>query len=149
MRYRQLGSSTLRVSEIALGSWLTYSGGIEKQLAFSCVRQALDSGITLIDTANVYGRGAAETCLGGALTGVARDSYVLATKAYGSYWIPGWWRSKVFQCVMGTCTHQMVTLRLPRAPWRRKSTRKPIRRCPSSYANQLILRRLPPPRNPG
>ena len=67
----------------------------------------------------------------------------------GSYWIPGWWRSKVFQCVMGTCTHQMVTLRLPRAPWRRKSTRKPIRRCPSSYANQLILRRLPPPRNPG
>lgn len=82
MRYRQLGSSTLRVSEIALGSWLTYSGGIEKQLAFSCVRQALDSGITLIDTANVYGRGAAEKCLGEALTGVARDSYVLATKAY-------------------------------------------------------------------
>lgn len=70
------------VSEIALGSWLTYSGGIEKERSIACVRRALDLGVTLIDTANIYGRGAAETVLGEALAGVDRSSYVLATKLF-------------------------------------------------------------------
>lgn len=82
MRYRPLGSSDLTVSAIALGSWLTYSGGVEKSRSIACVREALDQGITLIDTANVYGRGAAEALLGEALEGVPRDRYVLATKLY-------------------------------------------------------------------
>ena len=64
MLYRKLGSSDLKVSEIALGSWLTYSGGVEKQRSIDCVRRALDLGINLIDTANIYGRGASETLLG-------------------------------------------------------------------------------------
>ena len=83
MRYRQLGSSSLEVSEISLGSWLTYGVGVEREAAVRCVRHALDLGINLIDTANVYGRGAAEDLLGEALTGVPRDSYVLATKLMG------------------------------------------------------------------
>ena len=63
MRYRQLGSSSLRVSEISLGTWLTTSGGVERSQAIACVRRALDLGITFIDTANVYGRGtAAKSC---------------------------------------------------------------------------------------
>ncbi len=82
MNYRKLGSSDLTVSDISLGSWLTYSGGVEKQQSIACVHRALDLGITLIDTANVYGRGAAETVLGEALADVKRDSYVLATKLY-------------------------------------------------------------------
>lgn len=82
MRYRPLGSSDLTVSTIALGSWLTYSGGVEKSRSIACVREALDQGITLIDTANVYGRGASESLLGEALAGVPRDRYVLATKLY-------------------------------------------------------------------
>jgi aryl-alcohol dehydrogenase-like predicted oxidoreductase len=82
MNYRKLGSSDLNVSEISLGSWLTYSGGVEKRQSIACVRRALDLGITLIDTANVYGRGAAETVLGEALGEVKRDSYILATKLY-------------------------------------------------------------------
>ena len=82
MHYRQLGSSELRVSEIALGTWLTTSGGIEKAQAIACIRRALDLGITFIDTANVYGRGASEIVLGEALAGVPRDAYVLATKLY-------------------------------------------------------------------
>ena len=82
MQYRQLGTSNLRVSEIALGSWLTYGGGIERALALACVRRAFDSGINFIDTANVYGRGAAETLLGDALAGIPRESYVLATKVF-------------------------------------------------------------------
>ena len=79
---RKLGSSDLIVSEIALGSWLTYSGGVDRARSIACVRRALDLGITLLDTANVYRRGAAETLLGEALKEVARSSYVLATKLY-------------------------------------------------------------------
>ena len=82
MRYRRLGSSDLEVSEIALGSWLTYSGGIEREQARACVDRAFAVGINFIDTANVYGRGAAERFLGEVLAGRPRDSYVLATKLY-------------------------------------------------------------------
>jgi aryl-alcohol dehydrogenase-like predicted oxidoreductase len=82
MRYRKLGSSDLEVSEISLGSWLTYSGGVEREQAAACVQAAFDAGINFIDTANVYGRGAAETLLGEVLAGRERSSYVLATKVY-------------------------------------------------------------------
>ncbi len=82
MEYRQLGSSDLRVSEVALGSWLTYGVGVERDRAEACVRRALELGINFIDTANVYGRGAAESFLGEVLAGRERDSYVLATKVY-------------------------------------------------------------------
>jgi aryl-alcohol dehydrogenase-like predicted oxidoreductase len=82
MQYRQLGDSDLKVSEISLGSWLTYGVGVEADKARACLEEAFEQGINFIDTANVYGRGAAETFLGNALQGRARDSYVLATKVY-------------------------------------------------------------------
>jgi 1-deoxyxylulose-5-phosphate synthase len=80
MRYRQLGFSDLSVSEIALGSWLTYGVGVDRDQAMACVKRAFDVGINFLDTANVYGRGAAESFLGEALVGIDRHSYVLATK---------------------------------------------------------------------
>jgi aryl-alcohol dehydrogenase-like predicted oxidoreductase len=82
MQYRQLGDSDLKVSEISLGSWLTYGVGVEADKARACLEEAFEQGINVIDTANVYGRGAAETFLGNALQGRPRDSYVLATKVY-------------------------------------------------------------------
>jgi aryl-alcohol dehydrogenase-like predicted oxidoreductase len=82
MEYRQLGNSALSVSEIGLGSWLTYSGGVPREQSIACIRRALDLGVTFLDTANVYGRGAAESLLGEALAGIPRDDYVLATKVY-------------------------------------------------------------------
>src|SRR4051812_15998052 len=82
MRTRTLGASGMTVSEIALGSWLTYGGGVEKSQAMACVRAALDCGITLLDTSNIYGRGGAELLLGEALVGAPRDTYVLATKLF-------------------------------------------------------------------
>ena len=82
MKYRQLGSSDLTVSEIALGSWLTYGGGVERERAEACVAKAFAVGINFIDTANVYAGGRAETFLGEVLRGRPRDSYVLATKLY-------------------------------------------------------------------
>ncbi|HEY7960865.1 MAG TPA: aldo/keto reductase family protein [Solirubrobacteraceae bacterium] len=84
MNYRRLGASDLEVSEIGLGSWLTYSGGVAREQAQACVRAAFDAGINFIDTANVYGRGASESLLGEALAGYDRASYVLATKVYFS-----------------------------------------------------------------
>jgi 1-deoxyxylulose-5-phosphate synthase len=82
MNLRKLGSSDIQVSEISLGSWLTYSGGVERERARACVEAGFDAGINFIDTANVYGRGAAETLLGEVLSGHDRSSYVLATKVY-------------------------------------------------------------------
>jgi aryl-alcohol dehydrogenase-like predicted oxidoreductase len=82
MKYRKLGDSDLEVSEISLGSWLTYGVGVEADKARACLDEAFNQGINFIDTANVYGRGAAETFLGDALQGRARDSYVLATKLF-------------------------------------------------------------------
>src|SRR5437762_2024563 len=82
MLYRRLGSSDLEVSEISLGSWLTYGGGVADTPAEACVRRAFEVGINFIDTANVYARGAAEEFLGQVLADRPRDSYILATKLY-------------------------------------------------------------------
>jgi aryl-alcohol dehydrogenase-like predicted oxidoreductase len=82
MRYRKLGSSDLEVSEISLGSWLTYSGGVAAEQARACTEAAFDAGINFFDTANGYGQGAAETSWGEILTEHPRDSYILATKVF-------------------------------------------------------------------
>ena len=82
MKYRRLGDSDLEVSELALGSWLTYGVGVEADKARACLDAAFDVGINFIDTSNIYGRGAAETFLGEALKGRPRDSYMIATKLF-------------------------------------------------------------------
>jgi aryl-alcohol dehydrogenase-like predicted oxidoreductase len=83
VRYRKLGSSDLEVSEISLGAWLTYAGGIEFEQTLACTEAAFEAGINFFDTANVYGRGAAETAWGEILSKHPRDSYILATKVNG------------------------------------------------------------------
>ena len=82
MNYRRLGDSDLEVSEISLGSWLTYSGGVAREQTEACTEAAFEVGINFFDTANVYGRGAAEEAWGEILSRRPRDSYVLATKVY-------------------------------------------------------------------
>ena len=83
MRFRKLGGSDLRVSEIALGTWLSYGEGEVRARHIACVHRALDLGINLFDTANVYGWGESERLLAEALQGQRRDSYLLATKLWG------------------------------------------------------------------
>jgi 1-deoxyxylulose-5-phosphate synthase len=83
MRFRQLGTSDLQVSEICLGSWLTYGGGVADDRAEACVAKAFELGINFIDTANVYAAGKAEEFLGEVLADRPRDSYILATKLFG------------------------------------------------------------------
>jgi len=82
MLYREIGSSDLEVSEICLGSWLTYGGAIGREQAEACVAKAFELGINFIDTANVYSGGGAESFLGEVLADRPRDSYVLATKLF-------------------------------------------------------------------
>jgi aryl-alcohol dehydrogenase-like predicted oxidoreductase len=82
MRTRQLGDSDLQVTEISLGSWLTYSGGVERDQTDACTRAAFDAGINFFDTSNAYGAGAAESAWGEILKDYPRDSYVLATKVF-------------------------------------------------------------------
>jgi aryl-alcohol dehydrogenase-like predicted oxidoreductase len=82
MRFRSLGDSDIQVSAISLGSWLTYSGGVERDQTEACTRAAFEAGITFFDTANVYGTGASEEAWGEILSDYARDSYILATKVY-------------------------------------------------------------------
>jgi aryl-alcohol dehydrogenase-like predicted oxidoreductase len=77
-----LGQSDIEVSEISLGSWLTYGAGVEREQTEACTRAAFEAGITLFDTSNVYGQGAAEEAWGEILSDFERDSFVLATKVF-------------------------------------------------------------------
>jgi aryl-alcohol dehydrogenase-like predicted oxidoreductase len=82
MKYRKLGAGGPSVSEISLGSWLTYGGGVDEERGRACLNAAFDAGINFIDTSNIYAFGQAESFLGRALKGRSRSSYVLATKLY-------------------------------------------------------------------
>jgi voltage-dependent potassium channel beta subunit len=82
VEYRRLGRSGVKISEISLGSWLTYGGSVAEEQATACVHKAYEIGINFFDTANVYMRGAAEEIVGRALRGFDRDSYFLATKVF-------------------------------------------------------------------
>jgi len=87
MNYRRIGRYGVKVSEMALGSWLTYGGSYGQEQANACVKKAYDLGINYFDTADVYGAGlthpgAAEEILAKSLEDFSRSSYVLATKTF-------------------------------------------------------------------
>jgi voltage-dependent potassium channel beta subunit len=84
MDYRHLGRTGLKVSEISLGSWLTYGGYVAEENAINTILKAYDLGINFFDTANVYMRGAAEKVVAKAIKNFSRESYVLATKVFGN-----------------------------------------------------------------
>src|SRR5580698_3400205 len=84
MQYRRLGNGPLTVSEISFGTWLTVGASVERTTAIACIHAALDLGINLFDTANMYGAGESERVLGEALlsSGKPRDQYFIATKVF-------------------------------------------------------------------
>jgi len=84
VEYRQLGDSDLRVSEICLGTWTTFGGSLADHDAFAVVDAAFENGVNFFDTANVYSEGRSEQVLGRALASRPRDSYVVATKVFGT-----------------------------------------------------------------
>ena len=82
MEHRRLGRSGLRVSEIALGSWLTLGSSVDRDATREIVHRAFDLGIDFFDSADVYANGAGEEVLGHALRGIPRPYVVIATKAF-------------------------------------------------------------------
>ena len=82
MEYRYLGNSGLKVSAISYGNWITHGSQVEEQAAISCVKRALELGITTFDTADVYAGTRAESVLGKALAGTRREGIELFTKVY-------------------------------------------------------------------
>lgn len=82
MKYRRLGRSGLKVSEISLGSWLTYGKSVESDTAERTIKQAYDLGINFFDSANVYEQGEGERVMARALRSYPRESYVITTKAF-------------------------------------------------------------------
>lgn len=82
MKYRNVGRSGLKVSEISLGSWLTYGTAAEQKAADACIAKAFEIGINFFDTANAYNRGEGEKAMGAALKPYERSSYVLSSKVY-------------------------------------------------------------------
>lgn len=82
MQYRRLGNTGLRVSELSLGSWLTYGESVESNTAEKIIDKAYELGINSFDTADMYGFGEAERVVGAALAKYERTTYVLATKMW-------------------------------------------------------------------
>jgi voltage-dependent potassium channel beta subunit len=82
VKYRHLGKYGVKVSEVSLGSWLTFGNATEDETARACIEKAYDLGINFFDTANAYARGKAEEVVGRVLKNYARDSFVLATKVF-------------------------------------------------------------------
>ena len=78
MKYRSLGGTGMRVSEFALGA-MNFGRSTNADDAARVIHAALDAGVNLVDTADVYGRGESEMIVGQALRG-RRDTVVLATK---------------------------------------------------------------------
>ena len=82
MEYRRVGRSGLKVSELALGAWLTYGGSVESTTAERIIRMAVDHGINFIDIADIYARGEAEKVVGGAIKGMKRSDLVISSKVF-------------------------------------------------------------------
>src|SRR5215217_5730045 len=83
MKFRYLGNSGFKISEITYGNWLNHGSQIENDAASACVHAALDAGISTFDTADVYANTVAETVLGEALKGQRRESIEIFTKVFG------------------------------------------------------------------
>ncbi|GAB3767887.1 aryl-alcohol dehydrogenase-like predicted oxidoreductase [Nocardioides ginsengisegetis] len=109
MKTRNLGSSGLKISEIAYGNWLTHGSQVEEDAATACVRQALEEGITTFDTADVYANTAAESVLGRALKGERREGLEIFTKVYwptgpGKHNDHGLSRKHIMESINGSLT---------------------------------------------
>lgn len=82
MHYRRLGHSGLKVSEISLGSWITFGNQIEEETAINLIKEAYDQGINFFDNADMYANGQAEIVMGKAIKGLQRETLVLSSKVF-------------------------------------------------------------------
>ena len=88
MHYRRLGRSGLKLSEIALGAWVTFGDQISEKTASQLIHTAYDEGINFFDNADVYANGQAETVMGTAIRDLPREALVISSKVF-SQTMPG------------------------------------------------------------
>jgi len=91
MQYRRLGRSGLQVSELSLGSWITYHNQVDTKAASEMLAAAKDAGINFFDNAEIYAQGQSEVVMGEAFKALkwARLDYVVSTKFYWGLETPG------------------------------------------------------------
>ena len=82
MHYRRLGKSGLKVSEISLGTWVTFGNQIDEQTAYDLIHTAYDTGVNFFDNADVYANGQAEIVMGKAIKGLQRETLVISSKVF-------------------------------------------------------------------
>ncbi|MCK4845687.1 MAG: aldo/keto reductase, partial [Candidatus Heimdallarchaeota archaeon] len=86
MKYRKVGKSGLKVSELSIGSWLTYGGSVENETAMKCLETAVENGINFIDSAEIYAKGGAEKVIAEFLANetFVRKDLVISSKVFWS-----------------------------------------------------------------
>ena len=82
MHYRRLGKSGLKVSEISLGSWVTFGNQVDEKTASNLIHMAYDHGVNYFDNADVYADGMAEEVMGRAIKGLPRESLLISSKVF-------------------------------------------------------------------
>ena len=82
MNYRRMGNTGLKISEISLGSWVTFGDQVDNQVASDLIHQAYDAGVNFFDNADAYANGQAEVVMGAAIRDLPRESLVLSSKVY-------------------------------------------------------------------
>jgi voltage-dependent potassium channel beta subunit len=82
MQYRALGRAGIKVSEVALGAWLTFGGSVDDETAKKTIQTAIEHGVNFIDVADAYARGEAERVVGRAIKDYRRRDLVISSKLY-------------------------------------------------------------------
>lgn len=82
MHYRRLGQSGLKLSEIALGAWVTFGAQIDDKIADKLLHTAYDKGVNFFDNADVYAGGEAEKVMGKAIKDLPREALVISSKVF-------------------------------------------------------------------
>lgn len=82
MHYRRLGKAGIKVSEISLGSWITFGDQVAEKTAVELVHDAYEKGINFFDCADIYANGKAEIMLGNAIQGIERPTLIISSKVF-------------------------------------------------------------------
>ncbi len=82
MNYRNIGKSGIKVSEIAIGGWLTYGGTVDLKQTTPIIHKAIECGINYIDLADIYAKGKAEEIIGTIIKDFDRPDLVLSSKVF-------------------------------------------------------------------
>ena len=82
MKYNNLGRSGLKISELSLGSWITFGTTLDQFSVRKVIREAYAHGVNFFDNAEVYAKGKAEELMGLAFKEYRREDLVISTKIF-------------------------------------------------------------------